>query len=75
MLNDSGAGLMSLKHNFEEIRVPLAKFQLTRRSDSGYGFAWPVLLDGMIGWKISHKKLVSRKYLSDSFLLLLNELS
>jgi len=72
--SNSRESIRSLKRKFEKIRIPLAKFEVARRSETGYGFAWPILISGSVGWQISDVELISRKELSESFLTLMKEL-
>ncbi|KKM04540.1 hypothetical protein LCGC14_1763190 [marine sediment metagenome] len=65
-----------LKHKFERLRVPLAKFEPARKNPDGYTYAYPVI-DTVLGtsWSISASESISRRELSDQFLLLMEKLS
>ena len=64
-----------LKHEFEKLRVPLAKFEAARRNPNGYPFAYPVIdKDLGVSWLIGQNDHVPRKYLSDKMLALVESL-
>lgn len=64
-----------LKHKFERLRVPLAKFEAARKTPDGYTYAYPVI-DTALGtcWRISSNEVISRRELSDEFLQLMEKL-
>lgn len=64
-----------LKHQFELVRVPLAKFEAARKNPTGYSFAYPAFSpsDGT-GWVIGQNQFITRRLLSDRFLSELTEL-
>jgi hypothetical protein len=64
-----------LKHKFELVRVPLAKFEAPRRNPNGYTFAWPIIdKQKGTGWLISEGVYITRRELSDEFLELMKKL-
>lgn len=65
-----------LKHTFERIRTPLAKFEAARKNREGYTYAYPIF-DKVLGtcWRISNTEFISRKILSDDFLKTMELLS
>lgn len=83
-LADSGSGnkygskkddIRVVKHEFEKVRIPLAKFEAAKRNPGGYTFAYPVIDRQLgVGWLIGNNTYVSRKLLSDMFLKLIKEL-
>ncbi|USD33661.1 MULTISPECIES: hypothetical protein [Vibrio] len=64
-----------LKHKFERLRVPLAKFEAARKNPTGYTYAYPEI-NTMLGtsWRISNTESISRRELSDEFLQLMEKL-
>lgn len=65
-----------LKHTFERIRIPLAKFEAAKRNPEGHLYAHPIF-DKIYGtcWIISDTESISRRLLSDDFLKLMEKLS
>ena len=68
--------IRELKHKFERLRVPLAKFESARKNPNGYTYAYPVF-HPILGtcWSISDMENISRRELSDKFLRLMKKLS
>jgi hypothetical protein len=67
--------LTAAKHLFERVRIPLAKFEASRRNPNDGSIAYPAIspLHG-VAWLIADKTFVSRRQLSDAFLALLSDL-
>ncbi len=65
--------LQRLKHLFERIRVPLAKFEAARKHrDTDYYIAYPFLNpETGISWQVAENTWVDRRVLSDAMLELL----
>ncbi|MEM6449067.1 MAG: hypothetical protein AAF703_02005 [Cyanobacteria bacterium P01_D01_bin.105] len=67
--------IRKLKHEFEKVRIPLAKNEAARKNPEGYASPEHITIPGIgIGWLIGPKQPVSRKSLSDSLLSLFKEL-
>ncbi len=66
----------AVKHQFERVRVPLAKLEPARRHDStDYSFPRPGIEDGRgIAWEVAPGVALSRSQLSDEFLAFLEGL-
>ena len=62
-----------LKHKFERLRIPLAKLEPSKRNlTTDYSFPRPGFEDNRgIAWEVAPGESVSRSYLSDEFLSLL----
>jgi hypothetical protein len=60
----------TLKHEFERVRMPLAKFEAPKKYRSDSGLAWPVInaLTGGIAWQVASGVFVDRRDLADAFL-------
>lgn len=67
--------IRSLKHEFELVRIPLAKYEAAKKNPNGYTFAYPILVPNHgAGWLIGQNQAVTRRDLSDKFLKLVEEL-
>ena len=67
--------IRALKHKFELVRMPLAKFEASRKNPDGYTFAWPIVdKQKGTGWLISEGSYITRRELSDEFLELMKKL-
>ena len=68
--------IRDLKHTFERLRIPLAKFEAARKNPEGHTYAYPIF-DKSLGtcWSISNTEFISRRLLSDSFLEVMEKLS
>lgn len=68
--------IRELKHTFERIRIPLAKFEAANKNPEGHTYAYPIF-DKVLGtcWSISNTEFISRRLLSDDFLKIMEKLS
>lgn len=68
--------IRKLKHTFELLRVPLAKFEAARKNPKGHTYAYPIF-DKVHGtcWIISNTEFISRRLLSDDFLKIMKKLA
>ncbi|HDG1730732.1 TPA: hypothetical protein RSW70_003596 [Vibrio cholerae] len=68
--------LQSLKHKFERIRIPLAKFEAARRhKDTDSHIAYPGFNTATgVSWQVAADKWVDRRTLSDEMLELLEQM-
>lgn len=68
--------IRKLKHTFERLRVPLAKFEAARKNPEGHTYAYPIF-DKVLGtcWSISNTEFISRRLLSDDFLKIMEKLA
>jgi hypothetical protein len=58
-----------LKHQFERIRIPLAKLEASVRfSKSDQKIAYPVFTKSGAAWMLNERTIITRRELSDSFL-------
>ena len=66
-------GLQQLKHSFERIRIPLAKFEASRRhKDTDSHIAYPGFNPASgVSWQVTADTWVDRRVLSDEMLELL----
>lgn len=64
--------VLSTKHNFERIRMPLAKLEpASKWKSTDFSIAYPVLNASMgTAWHIANETVVTRRELSDKLLLL-----
>lgn len=75
VLSEHKDEIRKLKHKFELVRMPLAKFEAPRRNPDGYTFAWPIIDKSKgTGWLISEGVYITRRELSDEFLKLMKRL-
>ena len=75
-INPFKEDIRKLKHKFEFIRMPLAKFEAAKRNPEGHTYAHPMFHPDLgTCWIISDRESISRKLLSDSFLELMEKLS
>jgi hypothetical protein len=73
--NTANIKFAEIKHTFERLRVPLAKFEPSRRyKDTDSTIAWPVIHKKLgSSWKVATDVVISRRELSDNLLNLLEE--
>lgn len=71
-----GGKLTVLKHTFERLRMPLAKFEPSRRHQkTDSTIAWPAIhQEKGVSWQVAKNVFVSRRDLSDNLLSLLEEI-
>jgi hypothetical protein len=69
--------LKKLKHEFERIRIPLAKFEAaTRHRETDSHIAYPAInTEKGIAWRVSVDVWITRRDLSDSMLELLESIN
>ena len=67
--------ITATKYLFERVRIPLAKFEASRRNPNDSPIAYPAVssIHG-IAWLVADNTFVSRRQLSDAFLALLSDL-
>jgi hypothetical protein len=67
--------ITATKHLFERVRIPLAKFEAARRNPNDSPIAYPAVspVHG-IAWLVADNSFISRRQLSDAFLVLLSDL-
>ncbi|HIF9218059.1 TPA: hypothetical protein ACX6QF_003603 [Photobacterium damselae] len=68
--------LQRLKHSFERIRIPLAKFEAARRHrDTDSHIAYPGFNYATgVSWRVAENTWVDRRVLSDEMLVLLEQI-
>lgn len=68
--------LRNLKHSFERIRIPLAKFEAARRhKDTDSHIAYPSFNpETGVGWQVAQDTWIDRRVLSDELLELLEQI-
>lgn len=67
--------ITTTKHLFERVRIPLAKYEASRRNPTDSPIAYPVIstVHG-VAWQVADDTFISRRQLADTFLSLLSEL-
>jgi len=68
--------IIDVKHKFERVRIPLAKFEPAKRySDTDSSVALPGIdRDHGIAWRVSEDVFITRRELSDAFMELLRSI-